>query len=64
MYYTVLFFPASISHLVEKFPTSILNQWTYHSRLYAAAKYIADQPDKDWNPISYVPPSPPKVMNL
>ena len=32
-------------HLVEKFPTSILNQWTYHSRLYAAAKYIADQPD-------------------
>ena len=35
----------SISHLVEKFPTSILNQWTYHSRLYAAAKYIADQPD-------------------
>ena len=35
----------SVSHLVEKFPTSILNQWTYHSRLYAAAKYIADQPD-------------------
>ena len=35
----------SISHLVEKFPTSILNQWTFHSRLYAAAKYIADQPD-------------------
>ncbi|MEG0770085.1 MAG: acyl-CoA dehydratase activase [Ruthenibacterium sp.] len=35
----------SISHLTEKFPTSILNQWTYHSRLYAAAKYIADQPD-------------------
>ena len=35
----------SISHLVEKFPTSILNQWTYHSRLYAAARYIADQPD-------------------
>ncbi len=35
----------SISHLVEKFPTSVLNQWTYHSRLYAAARYIADQPD-------------------
>ena len=35
----------SVSNLVEKFPTSILNQWTYHSRLYAAAKYIADKPD-------------------
>lgn len=35
----------SVSHLVAQFPTSILNQWTYHSRLYAAAKYIANQPD-------------------
>jgi predicted CoA-substrate-specific enzyme activase len=35
----------SVSHLVGKFPTSILNQWTYHSRLYAAAKYIAGQQD-------------------
>jgi len=35
----------SLSHLVEKFPTSVLNQWTYHSRLYAAARYIAGQPD-------------------
>ncbi|MEG1125869.1 MAG: acyl-CoA dehydratase activase [Oscillospiraceae bacterium] len=35
----------AISHLVSKFPTSVLNQWTYHSRLYAAAKYIADKPD-------------------
>ena len=23
----------------------VLNQWTYHSRLYAAAKYVADNPD-------------------
>ena len=23
----------------------VLNQWTYHSRLYAAAKYVAQQPD-------------------
>ena len=30
----------SISNRVEKFPTSVLNQWTYHSRLYAAAKYL------------------------
>ncbi len=34
-----------MSHLVEKFDTSVLNQWTYHSRLYAAAKYIADKPN-------------------
>ncbi len=37
----------SISNLVEKFPTSVLNQWTYHSRLYAAAKYCCSQPDMD-----------------
>ena len=37
----------SVSHLVEKFPTTVLNQWTYHSRLYAAAKYCCSQPDMD-----------------
>ena len=37
----------SVSHLMEKFPTSVLNQWTYHSRLYAAAKYCTTQPDMD-----------------
>jgi predicted nucleotide-binding protein (sugar kinase/HSP70/actin superfamily) len=26
-------------------PVHVLNQWTYHSRLYAAAKAIADEPD-------------------
>ena len=25
----------------------MLNQWTYHSRLYAAARYCCDQPDMD-----------------
>lgn len=34
-----------ISDRVEKFKTHVLNQWTYHSRLYAAAKYIATQKD-------------------
>ena len=37
----------SISNLVEKFPTTVLNQWTYHSRLYAAAKYCCTQKDMD-----------------
>lgn len=31
----------AVSDLVEKFPTMVLNQWTYHSRLYACAEYIA-----------------------
>lgn len=35
----------AISHRVDKFKTNVLNQWTYHSRLYAAAKYISDKPN-------------------
>lgn len=34
-----------LSDRVTKFPVNVLNQWTYHSRLYAAARYIKDQPD-------------------
>ena len=34
-----------ISGDVPKFKTKVLNQWTYHARLYAAARYIADKPD-------------------
>ena len=33
-----------ISSRVKKFHTGVLNQWTYHSRLYAAAHYLKDQP--------------------
>lgn len=35
----------SISNLTERFETGVRNQWTYHARLYAAAKYIASHPD-------------------
>ena len=35
----------AVSDQVEKFATGVLNQWTYHSRMYAAARYIADKPD-------------------
>ncbi len=35
----------SVCHLGEKAPASVLNQWTYHARLYAAAQYVARQPD-------------------
>lgn len=35
----------SVSHLVDKAPLGVLNQWTYHNRLYAAARYVAAQSD-------------------
>ena len=35
----------SVSSLVKRFPTRVLNQWTYHARLYSAAKYVCTQPD-------------------
>ena len=35
----------AVSGHMERFPVGVLNQWTYHSRLYAAARYIAAQPD-------------------
>ncbi|MBP3697336.1 MAG: 2-hydroxyacyl-CoA dehydratase [Clostridia bacterium] len=44
----------SVSPLVKKFPTTVLNQWTYHSRLYAAAKYVAKQGDDDLNIVQLV----------
>ncbi|MDD3347609.1 acyl-CoA dehydratase activase [Oscillibacter sp.] len=37
----------AVSGRVDRFPTSVLNQWTYHARLYAAAKYCCSQPDMD-----------------
>ena len=44
----------SVSPLVSKFPTDVLDQWTYHSRLYAAAKYVADKKDDDINIVQLV----------
>jgi predicted nucleotide-binding protein (sugar kinase/HSP70/actin superfamily) len=35
----------SISNLIDKYRVRVLNQWTYHSRLYAAAKYCLTQDD-------------------
>ncbi len=36
-----------VSHLVHKFPVRVLNQWMYHARLYAAAKYVCTQKDME-----------------
>ena len=35
----------SVSSLVPKFDINIRNQWTYHARLFAAAKYVTMQKD-------------------
>ena len=39
----------SISWRESRFETKVLNQWTYHARMYAAAKYIADNKDDSLN---------------
>lgn len=44
----------SVSHKVPKFSTSVLNQWTYHARLYAAAKFVAEQKDLNINLVQLV----------
>ena len=44
----------AVSDQIEKFPTNVLNQWTYHSRLYAAAKYVAQSGDKRVNLVQLV----------
>ena len=44
----------SISHLAEKFPVKVLNQWTYHSRLYAAAKLVGEWNDPRINLVQLV----------
>lgn len=31
-----------VNMLEEKFRTGVLNQWTYHARLYSAAKFVAE----------------------
>lgn len=35
----------AVSHLSEPVQVSVLNQWTYHSRLYHAANYVNSQED-------------------
>ena len=35
----------TLSHLVEKEKRTVLNQWTYHARMYDAARYVATQKD-------------------
>lgn len=44
----------AVSCKMRKTPLAVLNQWTYHARLYAAANYVAQQEEKRINLIQLV----------
>ena len=44
---TALITEDAISHLAPLVRPGVLDQWTYHSRLYRAAKYVTEQKDMD-----------------
>ena len=45
----------SIACRVDPFRTTVLNQWTYHARLYLAARYVADSlPEERLNLVQFV----------
>jgi len=44
-YNNVIITEDCVSHLIDKQTLSILNQWTYHSRMYNAAKYVTQHDD-------------------
>ncbi len=43
-----------ISHLGGKVRTNVLNQWTFHARIYAAAQYITNQKELNMNLVQLV----------
>lgn len=44
----------SVSDLVKGVDTKVLNQWMYHSRMYAAAQYVVDEMSPDLNLVQLV----------
>ncbi|MBR1561545.1 MAG: 2-hydroxyacyl-CoA dehydratase [Clostridia bacterium] len=44
----------SVNMGVQKFEVNVLNQWTYHSRLYSAAQYVASCGDPGINLVQLV----------
>jgi predicted nucleotide-binding protein (sugar kinase/HSP70/actin superfamily) len=41
----VLITEDAVSYLMDKEARTVLNQWSYHSRMYNAARYVCTQPD-------------------
>ncbi|MDD4132782.1 MAG: acyl-CoA dehydratase activase [Methanocorpusculum sp.] len=44
----VLITEDSVAYLMNKEPRKVLNQWTYHSRVYSAARYVCTQADMEF----------------
>lgn len=44
----------SVNLNTQKFEVNVLNQWTYHSRLYSAAQYVVDRKDPGVNLVQLV----------
>ncbi len=44
----------AVSDLVARVEARVLNQWTYHARMYAAAKFVADSNDAGLNLVQLV----------
>ncbi|MCM1178890.1 MAG: acyl-CoA dehydratase activase-related protein [Clostridium sp.] len=44
----------SVSDMAEHVDTKVLNQWMYHSRMYAAAEYVATEQDPNLNLVQLV----------
>ena len=44
----------SVNLKTDKFKVNVLNQWTYHSRLYSAARYVAQCGDPGINLVQLV----------
>ena len=44
----------SVNLNAEKFSVNVLNQWTYHARLYSAAKFVAECGDNNINLVQLV----------
>ena len=44
----------SVAGRTEKFATTVLNQWTYHARLYSAAKFVSGCEDLKINLVQLV----------
>lgn len=44
----------SVSDRIGKFPTTVLNQWTYHARMYAAGKFVAESENPNINLVQLV----------
>ena len=50
----VLLSEDSLGNHFEKHPLAILNQWTYHARLFAAARFVAEHQELDMNFVQLV----------